>query len=151
MSHSVSGKTHVPEFCSICGCAVHRSGEYASPTILGRSHATRHHFIAERFFGRSTNRRGSKREGLFSSCPWGYERATAVYCYECHEELLHNPVLLPEDIQALAELVKQRNLDEESKPEHREKIAGRIILLHDVISMGLKVLSGMPEAPSPKR
>jgi hypothetical protein len=74
-----------------------------------------------------------------------------VYCYECHEELLHNPVLLPEDIQALAELVKQRNLDEESKPEHREKIAGRIILLHDVISMGLKVLSGMPEAPSPKR
>ena len=28
------------------------------------------------------------------------------YCYECHEELLHDPVLLPEDIRAFSELVK---------------------------------------------
>jgi hypothetical protein len=139
---SVSPMNQVQEICSICGCEVHRSGEYASPTVLGRSHATEHHFVAERFFGRSTNRRGSKRERLFSSCPWGYEHATGVYCYECHEELIHNPVLLPEDIQVLAELVRQRNLHEERKPQHREKIAGRIMLLHDAISMGLKVLSG---------
>jgi hypothetical protein len=79
--------------------------------------------------------------GLFSICPWGYEGATAIYCYECHEELLHNPVLLPEDIKALAEMVKQCQLNEEQKPEHREKIVGRITLLHDVISMGLKDLA----------
>ena len=137
--------TQVQEVCSICGCEVHHSGEYAKPTVLGRSHATKHHFVAERFFGRSTNRRGSTREGLYSRCPWGYEGATAIYCYECHEELLHNPVLLPEDIKALAELVKQRQLNEEQKPEYREKIAGRIALLHDVISMGLKALKTEPE------
>jgi hypothetical protein len=63
-----------------------------------------------------------------------------VYCYECHEELLHNPVLLPEDIRAFSVLVRVRNLDEQSKPEHRDKIAGRVALLHEVIASGLETL-----------
>ena|SRR6266568_5723043 len=127
-----------PETCSICGCQLHRSGEYATPTVAGRSHATKHHFVAERFFGRSTNRKGTKREGVFGICPFGHERETAVYCYECHEELLHNPVLLPTDIQALAELVRKRGINEACKPEDREKIAARILLFHEAISAGLK-------------
>jgi hypothetical protein len=110
--------------------------------MVGRSHASKHHFVAERFFGRSTNRPGTKREGIFSSCPWGHEGETAVYCYECHEELLHDPVLLPEDIRRLAELVKNRALSEERKPEHKEMIAGRIKLLQEATSAGLKLLSG---------
>ncbi len=129
-----------PETCAVCGCVLNRSGNYAASTIEGRSHASKHHFVAERFFGRSTNRRGTKREGIFKTCPWEHEGECAVYCYECHEELLHNPVLLPEDIRALSELVKNRNLHEQQKPNHREKIAGRVNLLHEVIACGLKAL-----------
>src|SRR5579864_3846552 len=105
------------ERCSICGCNLHRSGEYATPTVAGRSHATEHHFLAERFFGRSKSRRGAKRVGIFANCPFGQERKTASYCYGCHEELLHNPVLLPEDVRAFAELVKKRGCNETSKPD----------------------------------
>jgi len=128
------------EVCSICGCNLHRSGEYATPTVAGRSHATEHHFVAERFFGRSTNRRGTKREGGFSSCPFGYEGKMAVYCYECPEELLHNPILLPKDVKNFSKLVRKRGYDEVEKPEHRVQIAGRIKLLHEIIEAGLKQL-----------
>ena len=128
------------ERCAICGCQLHRSGEYATPTLAGRSHATEHHYIAERFFGRSKNRRGTKRGGIFKGCPWGYEGKKDSYCYECHEELLHNPVLLPEDFAAFARLVRFRGLNEKHKIEDRSKLAGRIMLLHECISLGLTEL-----------
>jgi hypothetical protein len=128
----------VAERCSICGCLLHRSGEYAKPTLLGRSHATDHHYVAERFFGRSKNRPGDVRDRAFASCPWNAEGRTATYCYECHEELLHNPIFTPSDIQAFASLVSLRGLAEETKPEGREKLAGRVKLLHEVIAAGLQ-------------
>lgn len=132
----------VLETCAICGCQLHRTVKtYAVPTIEGRSHASRHHFVAERFFGRSRNRRGTKTDGLFASCPWQTEGQSDVFCYECHEELLHNPVLLPGDISALAGLVRTRGLSETDKTADRSKIAGRVILLHEVIARGLKSLS----------
>jgi len=96
-----------------------------------------HHFVSERFFGRSSNRRGTKTEGIFEACPWGYEGKTAVFCYECHEELLHNPVLLPENVKRFAELVRARRLAEDKKPADRDKIAGRVALFHEVIARGL--------------
>ena len=92
--------------CAICGCLVHRAGDYAKPTPKGRSHATEHHNVAERFFGRSGNRPGSQREGAFTTCPWGVERQTSLLCYECHEELLHNPVFMTDDLQLFGELVR---------------------------------------------
>src|ERR1035438_1685287 len=99
-----------PEFerCSFCNCILHRTaGKYALPTVEGRPHATKHHLVAERFLGRSSNRRGTKTEGIFERCPWNQEGAT-------HEELLHNPVFLAEDVQVFAELVKARGLDRKS-------------------------------------
>jgi len=129
------------ERCAICGCRLHRNkGTYALPTAEGRSHASRHHFVAERFFGRSSNRRGTQRDKVFEECPWGIEGQTASFCYDCHEELLHNPVFLPADIAQLADLVKERNLDEDIKTESKNKIAGRIRLLHGVIQRGLEEL-----------
>lgn len=72
----------------------------------------------------------------------------AVYCYECPEELLHNPILLPEDVKNFSKLVRKRGYDEVEKPEHRVQIAGRIKLLHEIIEAGLKQLisnhSSMP-------
>ena len=126
--------------CAICGCRLHRGGEYAQPTIKGRSHATKHHYVAERFFGRSANRPGEQRDQIFGVCPWGFEGRTEVFCYECHEELVHNPVFLPEDIGGFAELVRLRNLNEEEKTESREDLAGRIQLLHEIAETGIRVL-----------
>lgn len=126
------------EKCALCGCQLNRSGEYGTTTIQGRSHASEHHYVAERFFGRSNNRPGTQRGRIFSKCPWGHEGRSGVFCYECGEELFHNPVFLPEDIRNLAVLVRARGLDEDEKPEDREKMAGRIQLLHEVIEAGLK-------------
>ena len=131
----------VPELCTICGCELHRTANtYARPTPEGRSHATRHHYVAERFFGRSTNRRGTLREPIFEACPWEVEGESAVFCYECHEELLHNPVLLPHDLERFRELVMIRGLNEHQKDQGRSKLAGRIELLHDVIAAGIAAL-----------
>ena len=129
------------EHCAICNCKLHRTaGTYALATDEGRSHATKHHFVAERFFGRSSNRKGTKTDGIFEACPWGVEGRSEVFCYECHEELLHNPVILPEDIVHFAELVKQRGFSEEIKSQDRSPLAGRVKLLQEVISRGIATL-----------
>jgi hypothetical protein len=88
----------------------------------------------------STNRRGTKTEGIFESCPWNQEGATKLFCYECHEELLHNPVFLKEDVQLFADLVRARGLDEDQKSGDRSKLAGRVLLFHEALSIGLQTL-----------
>lgn len=133
------------ERCALCGCVIHRSGGYAKPSLQGRSHASEHHFIAERFFGRTKNRPGETREAIFPDCPWeanglSLEGQKTQFCYECHEEMLHNPVFLPKDIAAMAEIVRRRGLNEETKDTDREKIAGRVMLLHDIISRGITAM-----------
>jgi len=128
------------EICAICGCKLHRDGDYAKPTVKGRSHATEHHYVAERFFGRSTNRPGTVRDPLFREDEWKLEKKTSAYCYECHEELIHNPVFLPADIAAFSDLVKSKGLAEVEKSDDRSKLAGRIRLLHEVLEAGLSAL-----------
>jgi hypothetical protein len=128
------------EYCEICGCKVHRRGGYAKPTVNGRSHRSKHHYVPERFLGRSGNRRGEQRSPLFKSSPWGLEDKFGVFCYDCHEELLHNPVLLPDDIKALSELVKHRRLDEVVKTKSREKLAKRIRLFQEALTLGIHEL-----------
>ena len=66
-----------------------------------------------------------------------------MFCYECHEELLHNPVLLPEDIERFAALVRERGLDEVEKGADRSKLAGRVKLFQEIITRGLKSLHDM--------
>jgi len=138
-------KSSVKEFCGICGCKLHRNGDYAKPTVKGRSHATKHHLVSERFFGRSVNRKGTQREPIFEICPWENEKITMVFCYECHELLLHNPVMLPEDIELFHLLVKRNGLSEMTKSKDYSKIAGRIKLLREVISLGLKTMCNREE------
>jgi hypothetical protein len=78
---------------------------------------------------------------LSVACPWGPEKQATVYCYECHEALIHNPVLLPGEVQAFAELVKIRGLNEDDKPSEKDKIARRVMLLHEVLATGLFTLN----------
>ena len=136
--------------CAICGCRIHREGEYAKPTTKGRSHATKHHYVAERFFGRSSNRRGEQREPIFKECPWNLEGQTEEFCYECHEELLHNPVFLHTDVSRFAELVKLRKLSESEKTTNRDKLAGRIRLLHEVLERGIERLLEIERGKRPQ-
>jgi len=142
-------KSPVSETCGICGCRLHRRGRYAEPSVRGRSHATKHHYVAERFFGRSANRRGEVREPVFRKCPWGFEGEAGVYCYDCHELLLHNPVLLPRDFERLRRLVVSRGLAERTKTRNLAKLAGRIRLFHEVIEAGLETLTRRPMSKSP--
>ena len=67
----------------------------------------------------------------------GQRKHAEVFCYECHELLLHNPVLLPEDVKRFSALVRKRGLSEDEKPDDFARIAGRITLFHDVIARGL--------------
>jgi hypothetical protein len=77
---------------------------------------------------------------LFDACPWGLERQRDVYCYECHEVVLHNPVFTPADIAAFADLCRIRELNEPEKTESWGKLGGRVRLLHEVIVAGLAAL-----------
>jgi hypothetical protein len=104
-----------------------------------------HHFVAKRFLG-GKNRRGTRRSKIFGPKIWCQEIGkgkTYVYlCYDCHEELLHNPVLFPEDIKKLSNIVKKRRMREKNKlPHNKEKIAKRIKLFHEIIRIGLEQIS----------
>jgi len=126
------------ETCLLCGCIVHRSGSYGQPSIEGRSHASAHHFVAERFFGRSANRPGELREALpLSETYRVFEGTAGVFCYECHEELLHNPILLPDDIAKLRQCFVQKGITETEKTNDRILAARRVALLHEVIQRGI--------------
>jgi hypothetical protein len=131
--------TKQSEKCQICGCQLHRTkNTYARPNAEGRSHASKHHYVPERFFGRSSNRKGTQREKIFNTCPWEHEGETAIFCYDCHEELLHNPILLSEDIKRLSKIIEARGIGEVTKSESLESIGERIKLFHEIIEKGLK-------------
>lgn len=146
------------EQCALCGCELHRTpAAYANATIRGRSGATKHHSVAQRFFRRSRTRPARQIEGIFASCPSGNEGESAdVFCYECHELLLHNPVLLREDVSLFAELVRMRNLAEAVKLADYSKIAlldasrGTVVTLHNdmpdalISEMKLQALQDIP-------
>ena len=128
------------ERCALCGCRVHRKGEYGKPTLKGRSHATSHHYVAERYFGRSGNRPGTEVERIFQKDPWGMEGKTGIFCYDCGEVLLHNPVLLPEDISKLSELYRLKNVNEDDKADNMLKYRERITLFHEIMQKGLDMV-----------
>ena len=128
------------EPCSICGCSVHRKGEYARATVKGRSHATWHHLIAKRFFGRKANKRSGKIDAIFERKDWEAEQDKIVLCYDCHEVLLHNPIFLKKDLDRFRMLIKDHGFNETKKTESTRQLAGRIVLLHEIIEKGLEVL-----------
>jgi hypothetical protein len=129
------------EQCELCNCILNRNGGYGNPTPEGRSHASSHHYVAERFFGRSANRRGELRNPLpLSDVFKKHEGERLVLCYECHEELLHNPVFLPEDIKMFREIIMHRGFQEDSRSDDLSHLSNRISLLHQIIQEGLRAM-----------
>ena len=125
--------------CGLCGCVIQNNGGYAEPTVDGRSHRTKHHYVAERFFGRSNNRRGEIREGIFSVEELDIKPKFGEYCYDCHEELLHNPIILKSEMDKLAEIFKIIGANEDVKTERKDKLKQRIITLKEVIRKGIDI------------
>jgi hypothetical protein len=126
--------------CAICGCKIHTGGNYAADTVQGRSHTSKHHYVADRFYGHSKNNPAKHRTAIFTYDRWKVEGKTEIFCYDCHEELLHNPVLLPEDVSGFTKLVKSHRLNEKKKTKSKEKLAGRIELLHKALALGINKL-----------
>lgn len=132
--------------CQLCGCQlINKKGEYAKPTPTGRSCGTKHHYVAERFWGRTKNKHTHRASPIFVKtdlCLQNYNHATGLFCYECHEELLHNPIMLPNDVEKFARLIRKRGCDEtgKKKTKDRHKIGERIKLLEKIISRGLDEL-----------
>jgi hypothetical protein len=60
-------------------------------------------------------------------------------------------VLLLEDIERFAKLVKLRGLNENRKTASKTKIAGRIKLLHEVIETGIESLLHEQNKNEPKK
>jgi len=125
--------------CGLCGCVIHNNGGYAEPTVAGRSHRTKHHYVAERFFGRSNNRRGEIREGIFSDTELDIKPKIGEYCYDCHEELLHNPIILKTEMDKLSEIFKIIGANEDVKTESKDKLKQRIVTLKEVIRKGIDI------------
>ena len=80
--------------------------------------------------------------------PWELEGKSEVFCYECHEILLHNPVFTPENIVSFAELVSLNKLDEQIKTDSVDKLAKRVELLQKVIEHGIRKLKNESGCPT---
>jgi hypothetical protein len=80
------------------------------------------------------------RSGTERPSSWLIHQETVVCCYECHEELLHNPVLLPSDLRRFAQLIQSRELGDVEKLPGRERFSARVQLLQEVIAVGIKTL-----------
>lgn len=55
--------------------------------------------------------------------------------------MLHNPVILPEDIDRLATIIRAKGLNEDTKSDSKDKLAARIMLLQDIIHKGIDAVS----------
>jgi len=128
--------------CAICGCQLSiKKHVYGEDSLDGRSHESKHHYVAKRLLGRSETRRNkSPRKTIFEQCPLKLEGKYGWFCYECHEELLQNLVLTPTDVERFKELVKLAGFNESQKTDSKDKIGQRIMLLHSAIEKGIKAL-----------
>ena len=126
------------EKCEICGCQLtSKQDTYGQDTLAGRAHQTKHHNIAKRFYGQQNGRKPIFKKKDRTGNGWNVTRC----CFECHEELLHNPILTSKNIKTLSTLVKKTGSGERRKPEDKKRIANRILLFHAVIDTGLEALN----------
>mgnify|MGYP001619825991 CR=1 FL=1 len=123
--------------CGLCGCALLRMGKYGEDNALGRCFPSEHHLVAKRFYGKNKN----KRSKILDDDDFKkFSNEKIKLCYDCHEELLHNPVLSPDNMKGFKELVRKKHWDERNKKDGKEKIRGRIKLLQEIIDKGINIM-----------
>jgi len=104
----------------LCGIEVTTSGVYA--TENGQHYRSKHHLVPNRFnkyriSQRSLAKKLNVETGDFISI---------LLCYECHEELLHNPVFTTKMIKELSHLMRGKSLED------------KVITLSRVIELGIR-------------
>ena len=106
--------------CMLCGIEYATGVVYASEH--GRRSRGRHHLFPRRF-----EKRGMSQEGLARKLDVETRDLGFVHlCYECHEELLHNPVLTIKMLDELSHLIKGKSLED------------KVVTLSRIIELGIK-------------
>jgi len=108
------------DHCMLCGIEYPTGVVYASEH--GRRSRGRHHLFPRRF-----EKRGISQEKLAKKLDVETRDLGFVHlCYECHEELLHNPVFTTKMIKELSHLMRGKSLED------------KVITLSCVIELGIR-------------
>ncbi len=106
------------DHCMLCGKKF-TTGAYA--TESGRYHRSEHHLFPTRFKKRFSQRSLAKKLNVET------QDLDSVYlCYECHEELLQNPVFTTKMIEELSYLMSGKSLQ------------NKVVTLSRVIKLGIR-------------
>ena len=106
------------DHCMLCGIEF-TTGAYA--TEKGRYNRSEHHLFPARFEDHISQRSLAKKLNLESQ-----DFDSVHLCYECHEELLHNPVFTTKMIKELSHLMRGKSLED------------KVITLSCVIELGIR-------------
>jgi len=110
----------VTGLCMLCGIKFTTGDVYG--TESGRHHKSEHHLFPTRL-----EKYHISQEGLAKKLNVETRDFDSVYlCYECHEELLLNPVFTTEMIKGLSHLIKGKSLED------------KVVILSRVIQLGIK-------------
>jgi len=114
------GDKEAADHCVLCGIKFSTKGVYA--TESGRYNRSEHHLFPTRFKKYRISQRS-----LAKKLNVGTQDFDSVHlCYECHEELLHNPVFTTKMIKELSHLMKGKSLED------------KVITLSRVIKLGIR-------------
>jgi hypothetical protein len=64
---------------------------------------------------------------------------TAIMCYECHEEVLHNPVFSQESLNELGQIFQNKSFE------------AKVVALNKIITAGIKTIQQGAEAARRER
>ena len=107
------------DHCMLCGIEF-TTGAYA--TENGRYNRSEHHLFPARFKKYHISQRSLAKKLNIESQDFD----SVHLCYECHEELLHNPVFATKMIKELSQLMRGRSLED------------KVIILSRVIELGIR-------------
>ncbi len=106
----------------LCGIKFSKTGVYAEKTESGQRYRAEHHLIPKRFEKYHISQRS-----LAEKLNVGTQDFVPVYlCYECHEELLQNPVFTAKMLEELSPLIKGKSLED------------KVVTLSRVIQLGIR-------------
>ena len=107
------------DHCALCGIEF-TTGAYA--TKNGRFHGSEHHLFPARFKKFHVSQRSLAKKLNIESQDFD----SVHLCYECHEELLHNPVFTTKMIKELSQLMRGMSFED------------KVIVLSRVIELGIR-------------
>ena len=106
------------DHCMLCGIKFSTKGVYGTE----KYHRSEHHLFPLRFKKYRINQRSLAKKLNVETQDFD----SVHLCYECHEELLHNPVFTTKMIEELSHLMKGKRLED------------KVITMFRVIKLGIR-------------